>query len=360
MPFYPSIKRYSKKDRSRTVDSLQRLRAKLTREIPPRDIEDNLLLATWNLRDFDSNKFGHGPRLKESFHYIAEVISRFDIVALQEVNDDLGPLKRVMSLLGPWWDYITTDVTAGRGGNNERGTIVYDRRKVRFDKIAGEIVLPDRLLVGGEKQFARTPYVVSFKAGWFSFSLCTVHLYYGAASGAALDRRVDEIGKIADFLAKRAKAEDSNMILLGDFNIVSPEHKTMKALLDSGFHVPDNLRHPTNAMRNKYYDQIAFRVREDELQLSKYQSHDSSGVFEFFRSVFRTADWEDYFKVVKADSTRDQEQWKKDRNGDPTDDNGKKRYYSRNWRTFQMSDHLPLWVALKINFTDEYLDELEA
>ncbi|MEP4337201.1 MAG: endonuclease, partial [Roseobacter sp.] len=116
MPFYPSIKRYRKKDRERTVDSLQRLRAKLTRDIPPRDVEDNLLLATWNLRDFDSNKFGHGPRLNESFHYIAEVISRFDIVALQEINDDLKPFKRVMSLLGPWWDYITTDVTAGPGG----------------------------------------------------------------------------------------------------------------------------------------------------------------------------------------------------------------------------------------------------
>jgi hypothetical protein len=64
-----------------------------------------LLLATWNVRDFDSNKFGHGPRLAESFHYIAEVIAAFDLVAMQEVNEDMRPFEKVMDLLGPSWRY---------------------------------------------------------------------------------------------------------------------------------------------------------------------------------------------------------------------------------------------------------------
>jgi hypothetical protein len=25
------------------------------------------------------------------------------------------------------------------------------------------------------------------------------------------------------------------------------------------------------------------------------------------------------------------------------------------WRTFQMSDHLPMWVELKIDYSDDYL-----
>jgi hypothetical protein len=29
------------------------------------------------------------------------------------------------------------------------------------------------------------------------------------------------------------------------------------------------------------------------------------------------------------------------------------------WRTYQMSDHLPMWVELHIDFTQEYLDEVE-
>lgn len=30
------------------------------------------------------------------------------------------------------------------------------------------------------------------------------------------------------------------------------------------------------------------------------------------------------------------------------------------WRTHQMSDHLPMWVELHIDFTPEYLDEVDA
>ena len=29
------------------------------------------------------------------------------------------------------------------------------------------------------------------------------------------------------------------------------------------------------------------------------------------------------------------------------------------WRTYQMSDHLPMWVELHIDFADEYLGEVE-
>ena len=32
-------------------------------------------------------------------------------------------------------------------------------------------------------------------------------------------------------------------------------------------------------------------------------------------------------------------------------------YYAE-WRTFQMSDHLPLWVEVKIDFSKEYLNHL--
>jgi len=33
-------------------------------------------------------------------------------------------------------------------------------------------------------------------------------------------------------------------------------------------------------------------------------------------------------------------------------------YYLTKWRTFQMSDHLPLWVELKIDFSDQYLERV--
>ena len=63
-------------------------------------------------------------------------------------------------------------------------------------------------------------------------------------------------------------ARDTNShILLGDFNIFKPTDITMQALLDNGFDIPSGIDGPktlagTNAARNKFYDQIMFRVRD--------------------------------------------------------------------------------------------------
>ena len=103
----------------RCVDRLLAMRARLA-PIRARKNDGSLLLATWNIRDFDSNKFGWGPRMPETYYYLAEMISCFDLVAIQEVNEDLAPLRRLMRILGREWDYIVTDVTEGTGGNGER------------------------------------------------------------------------------------------------------------------------------------------------------------------------------------------------------------------------------------------------
>jgi len=33
-------------------------------------------------------------------------------------------------------------------------------------------------------------------------------------------------------------------------------------------------------------------------------------------------------------------------------------YYLTKWRAFQMSDHLPPWVELKVDFSDQYLEKM--
>jgi hypothetical protein len=66
-------------------------------------------------------------------------------------------------------------------------------------------VLPREKVDTEVLQFARTPFVCGFKAGWARIDLCTVHIYYG--DDKPLDpRRLEEIAKLAKFLAKRAKA----------------------------------------------------------------------------------------------------------------------------------------------------------
>ncbi|MBA3531953.1 MAG: endonuclease/exonuclease/phosphatase family protein [Ardenticatenales bacterium] len=351
MPFYSRLRTHPA--RERVAERLLALRAQLRAEIPPRRVTETLLLASWNIRDFDSNKFGHGPRLPESFYYIAEIISAFDLVAVQEVNRNLSALKEVMRILGPDWTYMVTDTTEGRAGNQERMAFVYDKSKILFRNIVGEIVIPDSEMPSGQRQFARSPFFVSFQSGWFKFSLCTVHIYYGSDSGEALEQRIAEIDQIAGFIAKRAKSEPGNFILLGDFNIVSPEHRTMQALTEHDFIIPKPLQGlPTNMFGTKHYDQIAFRVREGELELG--DSPKPAGVLQLYNSVFRPEEYGAYQEFMDPKKRDISEK------GETLDEKGKQKYYEGEWRTFQMSDHLPLWVELKIDFSDQYLRELAA
>ena len=82
MPYYSRLKRFPRQGRVRTARGIQRLKRQLAGTVPAKR-PDTLLLATWNIRDFDSNKFRHGPRETESFYYIAEIVSAFDLVAIQ-------------------------------------------------------------------------------------------------------------------------------------------------------------------------------------------------------------------------------------------------------------------------------------
>jgi hypothetical protein len=175
MPYYPKLRQYVsdkawevnpllKEYKSRrkklnfVIDRIIKLKDGLELAIPKKTLKETFLLATWNIREFDSNGKKQGPRLEECYYYMAEIISSFDLVAIQEVKDDLGPLRKLKNILGPTWDFIVTDITEGRSGNDERIAFMYDKGTVSFCNVAGEIVLPDKPN-SKSKQFARTPFL---------------------------------------------------------------------------------------------------------------------------------------------------------------------------------------------------------
>ena len=341
MPMYTTIKRMQDvTERNRIVDKLLALRVQLDRQIPAKTANDTLLLATWNIRAFGDN------RRAESLHYIAEIISRFDLVAIQEVASNLAGLHKLVTLLGPGWDYIVTDSTDGTAGGGERMAFVYDKYKVFFRKMAGKIVLPESKLVNKKWQFARTPFTVAFQAGWFRFILTTVHVYYGT-SDRENARRVEEIDAVSEFLKKRAKKEDENYILLGDFNIFMQSDATMKAMEKHGFYIPNALReHPSDLGKTKYYDQIAFNLKLESKMTVFSEGKQHAGAFDFTETIYPPEDlnlYRGYFdEKYVTDKTEQQIE----------------KYYLTNWRTFEMSDHLPMWIELKIDFSNQYLERI--
>lgn len=306
------------------MDRLIALREGLKEKIPGKHLEGNLIIGSWNIRDFGGKRLNPEPRLPESYYYIAEIISNFDILAVQEVNENLADFERIMRLLGNNYDYLVTDVAEVEGGNHDRIAFVFDKRKVSFKNVAGEIVLPERDKV----LFARTPFVVSFQSGWFKFDLCSSHLFYGETSGPKYERRVNEIKALSGFMAKRAKTTGANTFILGDFNVEGPGTDTWDALHNSKFTIPEPLISiRTNIGETKHYDQIAFHSTRKEVHLDAENGTGVAGEkFNFFDYVFRDKDEKEY---RTADRTKEL--------GKESD---KKGY--RTWSTWQISDHFPI------------------
>jgi endonuclease/exonuclease/phosphatase family metal-dependent hydrolase len=347
MPFYYRLPDGA--DGRRIASGLLRLREALA-EIPKRTREETLLLATWNIREFDSPTYG--VRGDDAFFFLAEIVSHFDLVAIQEVRSDLSALERLQRQLGYWWKYLVTDVTEGARGNRERMAFLYDGRKVRFAGLAGEVVLPPVVVVGPDggritkpvDQLYRTPYLAAFQAGWFKFILSTVHILYGR-SVADLPERIQEISSVARFLRDRAnhpEAWSSNLVLLGDFNIYARDDATFRAIVDASFEVPAALQEipGTNVRRDRFYDQIAFSTHARAAV-----ECGAAGVFDLYRCVFRDEDEAAYVPLMGAAYTTTSR-------GTPREDPGD---YYRQWRTYQMSDHLPMWVELRVDFGERYL-----
>jgi hypothetical protein len=225
---------------------------------------------------------------------------------------------------------------------------LYDSRKIKFGGLAGEIVIPPQQ---GREQLARTPFVCGFETGWLRFMLCTVHIYYGTAK-ADDPGRIREIQQLTSFLSdhvKQASAWCRNLVLLGDFNIFETSDTTFRALADSGFFIPAQLQAlPSNVDRNKHYDQMAFISHAyDPTIVQDRLTRCRAGVFNYFEEVYRDQDEGVHGEEMGPAYAR------------LANASAKTAYY-RQWRTFQMSDHLPMWMEMAIDFGQEYLERVAA
>lgn len=317
MPIY-------KKVDADTAKGLKILRKRIQKSnVPSSKLDQNILVASWNIREFGKKK-----RSDKAIHFIAEILSYFDLIAIQEVRANLGDLGRVMDDLGSEWRVVFSDVTLGSRGNEERLAYLYDRRAVTFTGLAAEAVVPPiEKKENGKKvtipagQFWRTPYIASFRAGHFDFVLISVHVLWGTVS----EDRVVELGAIADWIEDRRQSkfvEDKDIILMGDFNIPKFDDKYFKAITKHGLTAPKavfNVPGGSNVDRNARYDQILY-----------YPQHSASvftntgGVVDFYAG--------DY-KPLFPDLTKLQ-------------------------FTFQLSDHLPLWIQVDTDTADEELDQI--
>jgi endonuclease/exonuclease/phosphatase family metal-dependent hydrolase len=306
-----------------TARGLRELRKRIERaDIPSSKLDETINLATWNIREF-----GRKRRRKASLHYIAEILGQFDLIAVTEVRDNLSDLAEVLGILGPYWKAVYSDFIRDAGGNRERVAYVYDKRAVAFTGLAAEADAPrkkDRKT--GEYvprlSWWRSPYIASFRAGNFDFILLAAHIRWGSGNKA----RIQPLKLLAEWVDKRRRDRnvvDKDIIVMGDFNIPKIDDELFRAVTSRGLRIPEALRgleHGSNLARDKRYDQILH-----------YPVHsrcftDKAGVLDFY-----TGGIAGLYPGAGLDRDR---------------------------FTYELSDHLPLWVQLDTDIAGERLDQI--
>jgi endonuclease/exonuclease/phosphatase family metal-dependent hydrolase len=299
------------------------LRAALDAAIPAKQLDRNLLVGTWNLRalggltdKWRSEEDDEPIRDLFDVRCLAEIVSRFDVVAIQEVRGNLTALQTLVAALGPNWATIMTDVTRGKAGNNERMAFAFDLRRARPSGLAGELVVAIETgtsvnATGLDRQFARTPYAVSFAVDRIQLTLVTLHVLYGKE-----EARAAELREIAAWLARWAKEErtfNQNLIALGDFNVDRRGDPLFDAFTSTGLEPAPQLNDVPRTIfgdsAGKFYDQIAWFIDPREGPVLSLQAT-AAGSF-------------DFVPLLLGDLSKTALSWR-------------------------MSDHYPLWVEFSI------------
>ena len=336
--------------KKRTINKLLELKRGLDQSISPRRAEENLIIASWNIKEF-----GHTTqRLPESYFYIAEILSYFDLIAIQEIKSTLEDLHIILRLLGDDWGYLVNDITEGDAGNSERSCYIFNKQRVQLAGLAGEIVLWDKLTKNSTiKQLKRTPYITGFTAGWKTFALLNVHLHPGDKS-TDITFRKEEVSLLLQALAEKKSNNrlwSENIILVGDFNLYNGATKddpTIQLINNAGYRELESLVGvDTNASQTEVYDRL-FLTRGEYFSLGQSAAGtENGGVFNPFNYVFKNGEESTYKKYMIDHYTGA---------SDMTDPANQKRYFKHPWRKNQISDHFPIWLELITDSSPVFLE----
>ncbi len=188
---------------------------------------DTVRVATFNIQHFGDSKSSK-PELLAA---IAKVISRFDVVAIQEVHgDDAAAIRRLVNLLNASGGRYTATVSVpigrpnseGKRGYTEAYAFVWDESRIQITQPAYVVHDPD------DRMF-REPMVASFQVQTgaadgrvpFRFTLINAHTSPKEVAAGAVGNEMNVLDDV--FVSVRQYEYDANreedFILLGDLNV---------------------------------------------------------------------------------------------------------------------------------------------
>ena len=305
------------------ADEWAHLVTHLDQLIPPKG-NDNLVVASWNVRQFGrlTADWMAGPKSSPKRDWragiaIAEVVSRFDVVLLSEVTRQTDALEYVLGLLGDEWSALYTEPDLGDTGNGERLAMLCDTRRVRPSGLVGRVttgIESDDLDVRRQRSVLNSA-VQSFSVrpvhrdliGQLTFLV--VHVSWGAhdVSGADAERLAARLRELGDEAARNGQC----VIVLGDFSVDRAEDPLYLPFART-LTVPDQLHDAPRTVfgggTEKFYDQIAWFSNRDEGPCQSLRCA-AAGYVDFLPAMHRGQTHAGF--------------------------------------SFQISDHYPLWVELR-------------
>lgn len=319
-----------------------------TRNIPAK-APDEIDLATWNLANL-----GVQERTDKELRLIAHIVSKFDIIAIQEVRAELAVFLTIMDILEPLgYSALFSDVA----GSMERLAVIY-RAPLVLGPMVGELDYnPNGKIIGSEyvvkpkKQrfsldgqavetffdnFNRNPYLTTWKVAGTGtrFMLANVHIYYGDKAKTTKPQspkfrnRVSEIIFLSDWShtlqsdKNRDKVYERNVILIGDMNVPKLEggNPILDTLERKGFvRTTYSSESGTTIQDFTMYDQVVFA--NDSLTTTGINGYPAT-VVDYDNFMFRDL-WQ-------------QVQRKEKRLSD-----------FKAWTRYAISDHRPVFVRIK-------------
>ena len=227
---------------------------------PPRDPR-SVIIGTFNIR-----KLGQRDnRTEEEWDFLAKICERFDLLAVQEIMDNMEGIKYLMSKLDEKYSLVISDATGvfpGESGNAERLGYLYNTEVVQRSEVVSDVTYDRSKLISTlyEKlddinasfesykkemdtflmelrktkpklkmpvflSFIRQPYCVAFRIGKpratnpYTVMAVNAHLLFGDY----MSDREQEFRALMEWIIERVKQDNKtyydDFLLLGDLNL---------------------------------------------------------------------------------------------------------------------------------------------
>ena len=165
---------------------------------------ETILIASFNIM-----RLGEKPK---DYKTISKIISKFDLVGLEEVMNEKGLKKlkyHLTNLTGEEWEYIISENSVG--SENYREYYGYIYRKKKFQEVKKIGFYKEK----NKNEFMREPYGAYFKAGNFDFVYVICHSIFGDKEKQRLIEAANYSNVYEYFLNI---SQESDIIIAGDFN----------------------------------------------------------------------------------------------------------------------------------------------